>query len=636
MNRHFIERFPSFPKPIQIKNPEQKSRPELAEDIYAKVDYKINTILEIRQFINEHADKDPDELQIIFQKKLEEIEKNFGHDICQKKLQLLELKKESDLVEEELEKEAEKEKNTKKFNKLFNKSQSIDEQISDLKDDDVLFFLTVEGFFENITSKRKEVLELKQLFEDSREKFFIFLFEKLGLPDTNNQDDFEVRFDGYSINIRIKKDTYEKIYKKTSVGIHFSGTVINFIKERTSPENELDTINHENNHNISESFVDNNGNLDILSLISKKLERIERSKKNNFPDFIIEEELTRLNSLAEQYLHRQFDEIIGDIDSIAEGKIHTFLSDFSKKIDKLKKTNIEDEQLKLRVDQFSENGIEQISQILDKISSIFFAAQKTGMVEKAKAGIVLFGIEKMEKVERQLRHDNFNFETYQKLRPIISKEQHFRAINLILKADKINAYFNAMFSANNKTENTSTLHFVAAKLKEFSQPETFFDLENMQNLSELLEKNSDFVLSEDEKDILTSRLKKVKTYLLPEIPIEHRVENLKILLDLNKKLKINSPENPMENRIIPHYMIIPVFEAITYNEIESVSQIYESGLFEPEKLKGYLISALDIVIDTEVNNKKERKAYINKLKKSSFAEFLNKIGLEKQTPGTLK
>jgi hypothetical protein len=141
----------------------------------------------------------------------------------------------------------------------------------------------------------------------------------------------------------------------------------------------------------------------------------------------------------------QSDEIIADIDNIAEREINTFLSNFlelqNKLINDLKASNlrksIDKKVLEKYIQEFTSDVVKKVSDYLNIISSIFFASQKTGLLEEAKAGLVLFKVDKVKLVERQLRHKNKKFELYQSLQPFITEGSYFKIVDHLEKKKNV-------------------------------------------------------------------------------------------------------------------------------------------------------------------------------------------------------
>ena len=267
----------NFEEPPNVNFDKQRER---QEEYYEKIALKANFVAEVRDFIYEQArEMDSYEFEAAIKKKMKDIESEFSEETIaeakeagQLSKEINELKEEfNGLTEELLKREIllkevnkEEEKREEKLKKEIEKKENRFSAL--ISNDDLNFLFNVQRAGEAIIAKQKYVSQLKNKFEKSPEEFFKETKKFFGglyakLPENR----LKIRFSPISVNILIPEDEFNHLFNKGNerklekkVGLHFKGTVFNFIlDEKNSGEREK-AIAHEDLHNFTDSFSKDN------------------------------------------------------------------------------------------------------------------------------------------------------------------------------------------------------------------------------------------------------------------------------------------------------------------------------------------------------------------------------------------
>lgn len=474
------------------------------EVLYEKIEEKVGIIKDIRGLSEEWANLDVEEIKKACQEKMKNIKSYFPGEVVDKdsKLELLKLKEEEltkqfgatedkiALLENKKEKgevidEKELKGLEKKSDELMDQQYEISDVISLLKkDDDVLFLSRVKDFFDGLIEKRKQTIQAEEAYKKDPGGF---LKNLLQLKSKRDKTEIEVRFSGYSVNLILPPEDFKSITRQppTVYGGHIPETIFNIIKDHPNKE---ETIVHENNHNLSESFVKKRTSLDLLKKrLNNCVERLERLKGWRAPSVIIEKEENLIKKAIEEYIFKTFDEVIADIDRIAEGGITTFLSHFEEVTKRVYQfgQNLENKETKEIILGAYEKMQDRFVDFISELSTSFFVARKIDRIEDVKAAVILFKpeqmIRKLPKFTKHLAGED-NYEIYSGLEVSLTGGRFIRDIEASGAGLELLA---AVFGE----EIPQAKIDLAKKLKDKKSITHFFGLNNVKKLSRLLQKS---------------------------------------------------------------------------------------------------------------------------------------------------
>jgi len=507
--------------------PAIKEKRELERQaLYERIDQKVEMIRDVRIFVKNSSSLGFDDFREECLKKMETIKAFFDQSVIDKFSELiklgetrkslekqLELRKEEiakeiyDLSDEEFEKRyqeihgdspedffdrdwfvemtCDEDKKYKSIDEALNKA---DNQIfSLLKNDDVDFIKKFNDFFADIISKRGLVIKAEGRYKADPVKF-LRNFENI------RTDKIEVLFSGINVNIIIPPEDFLKIFPdKICDGFHRSASIYNFIKDRDGKEG---TINHEENHNLAESFVPS-PLVDFLRQFNIRLDRLNKLVEAKAPKCILDATIDLLEMTITRYTNDYFNEIVADIDRIPDREIKTFLAKFLNSYEDIVDLldEIGDDEIRRRIFKNLEVTEKPFIEYIDKLSIIFLAINKFGNEEdreKIKGAIILFGPNNLYKVEKYARHI-LGEEVYDALlafRPLLGDESYFKELSRFSRSLDSEGY-----SAKDRFEqiiwgtvldNTPNKRLNRSMVRK-KIPASFFNPNNLKKLNELLE-----------------------------------------------------------------------------------------------------------------------------------------------------
>ncbi|MGW8184936.1 MAG: hypothetical protein ACWGHO_02390 [Candidatus Moraniibacteriota bacterium] len=400
-----------------------RNQVEKKENLYEKVEMKIQTILDFRKLAENNINQSPDEFAGSLNSGLEDVKKKLGAEkiaqyelLQEKRLKKFELDERvyellsilypdsesddddseiktlsADEIAAEKEAHAEYEILDEEANNLHNEIRKMEE------DDDLVFISELETFTQSMLQKKKRTLKLLERIGEKEENISDVIFSGYEFKEAP-----KILSAGICINIILSPEDYKAIRGGNSSGTHLHGQPINIIKDTFGKES---TIRHEENHNISESFAPNVMYID--SFIKGLESKVVRIGNDIYPDFYIEDMKQRVEREIASYYKWNYHEILADIDRLPEGDMSTFLYNYSRAERKIRlfADGIEDKEFSKRLHQKIDEMETNFLTYFNNLSNIFYAANKMGKTEETKALMVLFGNGKgIRKIERQLRH----------------------------------------------------------------------------------------------------------------------------------------------------------------------------------------------------------------------------------------
>ncbi len=471
--------------------------------LYEQIDRKVAIIKDLKNFILKVANHDSEQLHKIFNEKKQQIHNIFSTNILEQYTEYKILNKKHAFLIDELTKFEENydeddysfyENND--YIKLSEKASDMVELINQIRDNtDVLFLLRLDTFFDTLIKKKNQVEYYKRRYED--EGLDAFDFE----GDANT---IEVFFSGYSINVIFESTEYEKKFGHTTGGKHFPFTIFNVIKDNSSKD---DIIQHEQNHNITESFSGEPFYADnLIDHIQEQITFINKLSNDDVPDFIIDSSKKQLQNTVKNYTYYNYAEILADIDSLKHGKIYTFASNFLKTSDTIRDliTKTDDIELKNLLQNSWADAEKQFETYIKKLSNVLFVGKKTDHLNDITSAIILFKPNDIQNIEKYTKYKvgAENFEFYSALHPLLEDGNYLEIFNTHFETPS-DTILNAIFGEKPLDTYTLGSERLYKKIQRQSEPKSFLNHQTINKLAQLVQ-NEKFVitLSTNDKEIL--------------------------------------------------------------------------------------------------------------------------------------
>lgn len=460
--------------------------------------------------------------------------------------------------------------------------------------------LELSRFVEHIVKKKKEVAALEKMYLADKNTFL----EKTLLGAGDEQAEFakkEVVFSGLNVNIILDDKEYNVIEKKTGQqrktnGLHAVDTVINYIR-RTDGQKE--TIQHEENHTVSECFVNKIRKPEFMlhaAALTVSLEDVlsdtaHPSKKEKQ----VQQKKKELRDYVRWYADRNTNELIADIDWLADGDVATFFNEFLKDRDNLQELIAI--QKNKEITEILEKGLheydEQFADYMSRLSDLFFVAKRTGNTEDVKAAVILFKPSQIRHIERYTKDlcGSDEYELNARLRPLLCEGNYFQSVN------KYNPRRTGVFLKEYTDE-----QMVYESLATRDATESFFNVDNVVQVDALLERTQ-LSLDEDERI-------KIKELLVTELP--NRLDPMYILksnegqggvawiaiLDQHLKnigqtLDIALFEDFVDGQLTPAYAKMSFYGITQYSNVRSLQEAYEKWPMNREVLRQEYLMLLE-------------------------------------------
>lgn len=512
------------------KNLAFQRQAEKKESLYEKVEMKTQLILAFRRMVEENGNLSTEDLAAKLHAGLEDVKKKLGTEkIAQYALLLenmqrnFEIKERiyeidnelypeiyiddddegeddanqaiegSDLSDEEIKAQGEL---GEELEMLSGESENLEREIhNSLMDNDISFLLKLVRFYESIIRKKKRTLKLLSLIREKQAHVLRSLFNGYKF-----EKDPIVMSTGVCINIILSPKDYEALYGGNSNGVHITtGEPINVIRDRIGKES---TIMHEENHNISESFAPSAFLID--SFIKKLEKEMSYIDDGDYPDFFIDRAKQGIENGITEYYKQNYYEIIADIDRLPEGDTSTFMSNYSQTENKLKQfaSGVKDEKFRSRLHQRIDDMEKNFLIYFNNLSNIFYAANKIGRTEEAKALMILFGKgDGSRKIERHLRNYDQKYDDHVLIRRFTGEGDYMKA-----------AYLKENYTKGVKTIEDILLSKIFGPAEDRRTKvliETGIGIDDLEDL-ERIESLIDSIADEDQKQAIINRLQQMK------------------------------------------------------------------------------------------------------------------------------
>jgi hypothetical protein len=626
--------------------------PERREFLYGKIEEKINTILELREFVKENERLSADELGNLMEEKMQKIKADYvskdlvgDEDIgnFEKHVETLFEFEEIDSKIEELKKsffdlypdvaQAKAHMYEDKDYQILmqRKSEMSDEYFSVKENDDLRFLKSIYFFLGDNLLKRKFVESYEKKYDEDKDAFFKDIKDETGFS-LDDIEDCKIIFKGTNIVIELSESDFERITGSKSVnGYIFNNTPIIFLKDREGKE---ETLNHERNHSLSESFAGEvRYKQQFLFGLKLALNVLTDFMKKSPPD---EESINRLKENIKEkmqgYVFQNFSEIIADIDRLADREIRTYFSNFLDSIEYVEQliAQTEDEGVREMLRGYLEITQDRYSEYLHKLSNIFFISNELGELDQAKGAILLFKHEQIGKAEKYLKHHfgKNKYEMYEILQPLICNGSYFNDIEPMLEYEVYKAKTEQMLDNEQKNFKVSAVQELLVKLKTKNGFASFFLPSNLSRLKELLG-DQKIELSEENKGLIRSGLRKIDWQ---EIVILNRI-SLDQLLGIDDDLKAIASVlkiqelNDVVEKGLGAGLLISKFSYCLEGNFDKLEELYENWPFDKDLFQ-FSLTYATIYSYGGVGSVL--------LKKDSFYEFLKKIDAKKEIIELLK
>lgn len=406
-------------------SPLRNERLKKKEQLENTVEMKIAAIQELRDFVKTQATMPPAEFEKALNGKIDRIYDSFGPNFDRRFREYSDLRKQQqaaffesfelddvdefssdeELIGAEMEYDSEelKEKEAK-IAELHRQAEELEEKINKLENDDVKFASRIKNFAETIVQKRWQAYRLEKMAADEPDEFWkrISLQTRVNFSDADI-DECQLRFPGHSVGIIIPAETFVQTLGKGFDGIHYRGTVINMIKLRKNMES---TIDHEENHNLAESF---DGAIEYAKAFIKKIQnhiqRINRFNQLQAPQIVIDEHASMMNESIQSYINQNFSELVADFGKPPKDNVSAYLTYFTDSFDQADKfiNSVENKKIKTSLLEGLKGLENKFIRHLESLSRIYFAAEHGGELDKAQAAILLYGPQGLPKVERYIQ-----------------------------------------------------------------------------------------------------------------------------------------------------------------------------------------------------------------------------------------
>jgi hypothetical protein len=644
-----------MPEEIKVKRKISESKLEQREVLYEKVDYKVQKIIELRRLADECKNLPPEEIGKKFESAYQVICQKFDSDTINELLQLEKLQQERDQLfapqdDEDLSENKKMEQDEFIEAQFHRLNQAIDTLLSD---DDVMFLHQVKIFMDTLVKKRKQVLEVQQQYQENKEKFLEFLAATFRFnkekTELFKQNVSGIDFIGYSVIILINSNAFDALYNTNGAGSYYSRTV--FITIKNQEENQS-TIQHEIKHNLIESFIPVAKQFyakNFISSVRNKIEQLKGLQEINAPEGVIDDCKHKLQESVRLYYQSGSNEMIADMDRIAGGNLRAYFFYFTETLDELNTFlgQLEDSEGKdivtAALTEMKKNFIKSII----TLSNIFAVAEEENKIEIAQALLVLFKLEQINKVERQIKRLCPRYDFYRCFQPLLGL--YWQNIQLIVEHKSAASQLARIFG---KSYSESESNKLLEELEMKTSAANFFTIDNLEQLLKILDKQENLSLTQEERQKIESLLKnndkclEISLAALNLSPDLKKVENILALDGLLKKIaeKLNIPELTrfIEEAMSIQFSIRYYDKAIGSDDFSEFAQFYnkwQSGGLSVKGIDDFLlaiVSSEEIYDDYEDREEDGLKYNKKSITQSNFWKFLESIGLDQQAKILLK
>jgi hypothetical protein len=654
-----IEEFPqeNIKQKKQAKPEGSRHWEEEREKLIEKVSFKVGIIHEFKSFVKHNAELPPKE----FRERLEEIRikafESLGPEFAQKFERYRNIKKAHDSVEkrkmeieeatawktEELERKGEDADynnelaNDELYFEISREEDELIDKLMELEDNDIKFYRKIENFIESVGAKREETFRIRQEYEKNRDAFWKTASDETGHRiDQIDVGGARVVFSGHAVNIILPQHIYREIFKD-SRGVHVYSTVFNFISERDGLET---TIQHENNHNLTETFDGYHLYKEGLKKsLSERIKNIGKLEKMNAPEFLIENEIKLLNQFLKRYVYQNFSELIADSDQPFDDGARSYTLNFLNAMDVVSGfiKSIEDGEIRSNLERSQKEAEEKFVRHMNQLADIYFYSENFSDDAKTGTAILLFGHDELRKVEKYLKAEKGDklYELSQAIRPITRKGNYFSHIRDQYKENLRNGIY--LISSFLDREKKIPSDRIIEALMDSRNCRSLFDIDKSDRIIELVE----VLKSHGNNEEVQKLIDQIDSRVIDEMDNLDRLKiigNIKNASELHK-IEANSkklaklfriPEfgNLVDSEILEMYVDKRCSEAIRSDDF---SRLHELWQLWPERQKEIAKAVLHwIESGWVIDDYKEYQGKIfdkKSIRKSKFWKFIVELDL---------
>lgn len=649
---------------FNINNNSEDFHLEKRKFLYEKLEEKVESILELRSFAKNHEKDNLDDLEVNIKLKQQKLLDDYfsrgfitmeekgklasfpeiireGHELSQ-----LLMKEEakanltSSNEQEYNQKRAQFEKEEKRLDEI------MAEYVAEESNIDLNFLKKAGVFLDTILLKKQTVIEMEEMYKTSPEEFYATVQEQCGLDMTVAKDNYNVSFPGYSIVIELSEvDFNQWTREKGTQGVKIAGTAFIILKDTEGKEK---TLNHEENHNLSESFVPDVQYADIFSqrigLILEMNDEVERrlstATTSEKQDLIKAKEYVKINlpKLIDNYAFENFSEIIADIDRLGDKEINTYLWNYIEWVNKIEEIaeKTGNEEIKAILEQGLRTSRLQFVDYINKLSNIFFVSEKLGEIDQAKGAIILFKHKQINKAEKYLKHHfgEEKYNTYKSLQPLISGGVYFKDIE---KMDKLFKDIKFMSLEGKKDIGLEDFNLKAGEelmsdIIERNGLPAFLRMDNLRNLALSLKEHT-IDLSEEEKSNLRESVLKT-SWLESVIFNKYEAKDLgeidTYLKEIGEHLGIDELKEITEEKISVDLVSCSLFKCFSKKNYDSLLEAYNIWPFGKSLFQFALVKPFIKMLSFMREEFAEDKNFIEFLEKIEINQRIKEIILEKR------
>lgn len=506
-----------------LKENFHEQRVEKRDQLYEKIEAEIHAILNFKKIAGNSDIVSREEFFQSLDDQRDDIRKKFDPSVLEKYERFLKLEEQYDLSMRVHTEKTERmyldpdensdveELDAEIIEQLTQEIDVLEEDLEDLQtemfelsmDDNIVFLTKIDSFVEDMKAKKVLASTISQEFQENPTTV------RRWLHGYKPKDSVDAKVTNVSVNFIVSSSDFEEMHGTGADGFHIVSNPINIIKEGEGAES---VIQHEENHNLSESFVSSTHYTDNLSAdLEKTFGRISEGKKYDHMIMkqFVERDKRKIRRTIANYHQMNFQEIIADVDRLPSGEMNTFLVNYAETETALKrfvkKYRNDDEEFFETVLSDIKKMEENFVKYFYSLSNIFYVAKQIGKIEEAKALVILFGdSSNIRKVERHLRHYDQHYDDHVTIRRFTGEFDYMKKLR---KDNSIVKIFKNIFDIGEKRNKVSDEYGIA-----------FDDLNGLKKVEECVAVTS----SEDQKKAI---LKKIQNFAIEE-DINQHVFNL--------------------------------------------------------------------------------------------------------------
>jgi hypothetical protein len=273
---------------------------------------------------------------------------------------------------------------------------------------------------------------------------------------------------------------------------------------------------------------------------------------------------------------------------------------------------------------------------ISRLSTIFFSAKRLGIVDKAKAAIILFKPDQLNKIERQLDCDHPTYKIFKAMQPLIA-DTYFESVNSKIRryrSDPDREFIVDMFGRDAINESYDVIDMLDVR----NRPSNFFRNDNISSLAEALNDSESRVgLDDSDKLAIKDGLKNFDWDAFSDLldsdrdlkqvdGLQNWYQNLKRISDY-----FEIPElMDMGEFLVGTFVIREYNQAIKKDDFSTIEDIYSRWQGDKTPLDTTLIAVYHDLLLRDYRAELGKKYDANTIKESEFWKLLQKFGLDRK------